>query len=89
MDSTATLKNKFILLLILALAAGFILFLPNVNSKQNILTQDINKTKANADRNNVNCDNDGKSELSLIINNDKTKIAPDACLFVGCSDFSF
>lgn len=84
-----SIKDKLVLLFILSIAAGFLFLLPQVNTKQEKLSENTTKTKDNLDKNNISCDNITNSELSSITDNDKLKKIQDSCLFVGCSGFNF
>lgn len=87
--SSATIKDKIILLLILSLAAGFLFLLPQNNTKHNKLSENTPNTKANGDKNAIDCERDTKSDLSAITDNERLKKIQDSCLFVGCSGFNY
>lgn len=88
MNSKVIMKDKLILLVILAITAGFLFQLPQDNTKQKGLNGYSLKEEKN-DKNAINCASDIKSDLSLITENSKNRVAPNECLFLGCSGFSY
>ena len=84
----ARVKDKLILLIILSLAAGFFLLQPYDGATNNQAVQSASKTINNKDSIDFSCNNPG-SEISKIIDEQEIKLAPQNCLYEGCSGFTY
>lgn len=84
----AKVKDKLILLIILSIAAGFFLLQPYNGTTNNKTIQSVNKTIDNNNASQFSCNNPG-SEISKIIDEQEIQLAPQDCLYEGCSGFTY
>jgi hypothetical protein len=84
----AKIKDKLILLIILSLAAGFFLFQSLDGTTSSKIVQSASKTINSKDTAQFSCNNPG-SEISKIIDEQKIQLAPQDCLYEGCSGFTY
>lgn len=80
------IKNKILIIIIIALASGFLILQPykNTVSKNN---QNITKTIEKNNTKQIDCNT--SNEIAKVIDENNSKFAPDTCLYVGCSGFTY
>lgn len=76
------------MLVLLSSVLGLLSLFPESKIKKIKIAQDQELIKNNLGNNLINCSTSEKSELSVIIDNQKNT-NQESCLFVGCSGFNF
>lgn len=86
MQTRAQIKHKILLLIILGIAAGFILLLPhkNIINKITQITPNVNE------RENIyaNCEGPNKTNAKILAQHE-IDLTDKTCLYVGCGGFSY
>lgn len=88
MKEELKIKNKLFLLVIFSAALGLLSTLTDSKIKKEKTADEPKIVKDKSNETSVNCSDDYKSELSVVLGNNK-KINQESCLFVGCSGFNF
>ena len=87
MHTRAHVRYKILVLIILAIAAGFILLLPQKNIINKKITQITPNVSEKKDIN-TNCEGPNKT-FAKILDQHEIDLTDKTCLYVGCGGFSY
>lgn len=88
MQTKMHIKNKILLLMILAIAAGIILVLPQKNTTSKKTAQPTAQVNQKQNKETFNCDKPNKA-VAKVLDQNEIDLGEKTCLYVGCGGFTY